>query len=254
MIAVLSPSKDLDFSTSHLSIPSTQPRLLPQSLELVDVMKKKSPMQLKKLMGISDKLATENSARYLQFQVNNQEPLARPAIFSFSGDVYRGLQANTLDHHALDYCNRHVRILSGLYGLLRPFDRMQAYRLEMGTVIKIGKAKNLYAFWHPHLSKLLKEDLDLIHAKCLINLASQEYFEAIDPEIIGVPIINIHFREKKNEKWTFLSFNAKKARGLMVRFMADNACTKPQQLQSFDLENYVFNAELSTALDWFFTR
>lgn len=254
MIAVISPSKDLDFKTSYPEIPESLPECMEHTLPLVELMQKKSANQLKKLMDISDKLASENVQRYKDFDPAFGVHRSQPAIFAFAGDVYRGLDARSMDLRTLEYCNAHVRILSGLYGLLKPFDRIQAYRLEMGISLKVGKCKNLSNYWKPVLGKLLNRDLKETKSKYLINLASQEYFDAVHLPDIELPVISVHFREKRNGKWTFLSFNAKKARGLMVRFMADQNCQTSNDLKAFDLEQYAFNKSLSSENDWYFTR
>ncbi|MBK9107315.1 MAG: peroxide stress protein YaaA [Saprospiraceae bacterium] len=254
MLIVISPSKDLDFKKEIPTVSVTQPRFLSQTHAVVEVMKKKSARQLKNLMDISDKLAAENVDRYLKFEIQHQVSNARPAIFAFSGDVYRGLDAYSLGEQEINYCHQHLRILSGLYGLLRPLDLIQPYRLEMGIGLKIGKFKNLYQFWKGIIGKQLQNDLEKSGYNYLINLASQEYFQAIHLPDLKYPVINIHFREERNGKLSFVSFNAKKARGLMARYLADQHCTNALQIKEFNLENYGYNEKLSDEFDWFFTR
>lgn len=254
MLVVLSPSKDLDFKKEIPPIQGSEPRFLEQTHALVDVMRKKSALQLKRLMDISDKLAAENVNRYLQFEVTKPLSLSRPALFAFSGDVYRGLDASSLDEHGIRYCEQHVRILSGLYGILRPLDLIQPYRLEMGVALKVGKFSNLYGFWKGIIGKQLKEDLEKSGYSHLINLASQEYFEAIHMPDLKFPVIHIHFREMRNGKLSFLSFNAKRARGMMTRFLADQQASNPAQIKEFNLDNYTFNKKISGDFNWYFTR
>lgn len=254
MIAVLSPSKDLDFK-KELSFTSDRlPYFKEQIGTIVQQMKKKRPNALMKLMDISEKLAIENANRYAAFDVEFKNAQARPALFAFSGDVYRGLDSYSLNKKQIEYCDRHLRILSGLYGMLRPLDLMQAYRLEMGLPLKIGRKKNLYEFWKKPLTGLLNEELKNSKSSHLINLASQEYFSAIDQNDLAVPVIHIHFREFKNNRLSFLSYNAKKARGLMARYMALSNCLNTESLKGFNLEQYSFEEKLSNEAEWYFVR
>lgn len=254
MIAVLSPSKDLDFKKE---IPFTSDRLpyfRDEISTIVQVMKKKSPNALMKLMDISEKLAIENVNRYAAFDVEFKNAEVRPAVFAFSGDVYRGLDSYSLHKKQIDYCDRHLRILSGLYGMLQPLDLMQAYRLEMGLPLKVARKKNLYEFWKKPLTGFLNETIKNSKSTHLINLASQEYFSAIEAKDLSVPVINIHFREFRNNRLSFLSYNAKRARGLMARYMALNNCLEADSLKGFNLEQYSFDGKLSNDTEWFFVR
>ncbi|MBK6545667.1 MAG: peroxide stress protein YaaA [Saprospiraceae bacterium] len=254
MIAIISPSKDLNFKTP-VPHPSLElPRLLDSSTQLIDELKKKSVKKLMHLMDISEKLANENSIRYHNFSNTFTLENSRPSIYAFAGEVYRGIDAYNLNDGQLKYCQNHVRILSGLYGLLRPLDLIQAYRLEMGVPLTIQRKKNLYKFWGSRITELLNQDLAATKSDFLINLASKEYFEVIDPKLIQVPIQNIHFREYKNEKLMFVSFTAKKARGLMVRYMALENCKNLDDLKGFNLEGYHFETKLSNETDWYFIR
>ncbi len=254
MIAVISPSKDLNYK-SVVPFPSTDlPRLFDQSKRILEVIRKKKVKDLMKLMDISTKLAEENVNRYQNFSEEFTNENSRPAIFAFDGDVYRGLDSYSLNQSQIQYCQNHLRILSGLYGLLRPFDLVQAYRLEMGIPLKVQKSKNLYTFWGSTITDLLQSDILESNSKYLINLASKEYFEAIQLDRIKVPVINIHFREYKKNGLSFVSYTAKKARGLMAKFMVLENLNSAEQLKSFNLDNYHFESELSSANDLFFIR
>lgn len=255
MLAIVSPSKDLDFKSSGYTESNDIPRLWNQSLELVHLMKTKSKPSLKKLMTISDKLAEENINRYKNMSSDFTDANSKPALFAFSGDVYRGIDCNTLDNAHINYLQQNLRILSGLYGLLRPLDRIQAYRLEMGLALKISsKTKNLYQFWTQSVTELLQQDLLENKHSHLINLASDEYFQSIDQKKIKIPIIHVHFRELRNGKLSFLSYNAKKARGLMVRYMAINKVGSLDSLLKFNLENYFYDPSQSDESKLFFIR
>lgn len=254
MIAVVSPSKDLNYKSVVPLSSKDLPRLFDQSKRILEVIKKKKVKDLMNLMDISAKLAEENVNRYHNFSEEFTNQNSRPAIFAFYGDVYRGLESYTLNEIQLQYCQNHLRILSGLYGLLKPFDLMQAYRLEMGIPLKVNRRKNLYEFWGTSITDLLQEDLEQTQSNHLINLASQEYFGVLQSERIKVPIINIHFREFKQNGLTFVSYTAKKARGLMVRYMALKNLQVAEGLKNFNLDNYHFQPDLSSDTDWFFIR
>lgn len=254
MLIVLSPSKDLDYKREYPQIQHSLPEFAEQTQILVELMQKKSVAQLKKLMDISEKLAMDNQKRYRDFEFGSLPSSGRPALFAFSGDVYRGLDAYSLDENGIRYCNRHVRILSGLYGMLKPLDIIQPYRLEMGTDLRIGKSRNLYHFWKNILGNKIREEMERSDFKFLLNLASQEYFEAIDLAALKFPVVNIHFREMRNGKLSFLSFFAKKARGLMTRYAADVNCEDISQIKDFNLERYTFDQKLSSKTDWYFIR
>lgn len=254
MIAVISPSKDLNYK-SPIPIQSNDlPRLFECSSVILQQIKKKKVKDLMKLMDISEKLAEKNVKRYQSFSEEFTNENSRPAIFAFSGDVYRGLEANSLNKSQLNYCQKHLRILSGLYGLLKPFDLIQAYRLEMGLPLKINKHKNLYFFWGTKITDLLQNDIEESKSKHLINLASKEYFEAIDINQLKIPVINIHFREHKKNGLSFVSYTAKKARGMMAKFMAVDKLSNAEDLKSFKMDNYSFDSGLSSSGDWFFIK
>ncbi len=254
MLALLSPSKDLDFKNPLPFVGTQLPRLLSETGQLIEVLRKKSPRDLMKLMDISEKLAAENVQRYHQYSETFDSTNARPAMYAFSGDVYRGLDVHSLNKKQVEYCEKHIRILSGLYGILRPMDLIQAYRLEMGTSLRIGKSKDLYQFWRQKITDQLQADLLQTNSKYLINLASQEYVQVLDFSIISVPVLHIHFREYRDNKLRFLSFNAKRARGLMARYMAISSCKKADDLKAFNLDKYGFDPDLSDATHWYFIR
>lgn len=255
LLAIISPSKDLDFKTSLNKNKIQIPRLWNRSLELVEFLKIKKPPYLKKLMDISDKLANENKLRYDEMSKEFTTQNSKPAIFAFSGDVFRGINVLDLAEESLQYMNTNLRILSGLYGLLKPTDSIQPYRLEMGLALKLNpKTKNLYEFWGHTITDLLNEDLINNKSSHLIHLASEEYFSAIQVEKIKVPIIQIHFREMRNGKLSFFSFNAKKARGLMIRYMAEQNVKNPESLKKFNTENYQFDKSLSNNSEFYFVR
>ncbi|MEO6190108.1 MAG: peroxide stress protein YaaA [Saprospiraceae bacterium] len=254
MIFIISPSKDLDFKNPSPLISNDYSRLWNKSLDLLKVMKSKKPKDLKKLMSISDKLAEENVLRYQKMGDECNMENSKPAIYAFNGDVYIGLKALNFDQSEIDYCQKNLRILSGFYGLLRPLDLIQPYRLEMGIALKVNKAKNIYQFWGLDITKLLIQDIEYGESKYLINLASKEYFKSILCDSIQIPIIDIHFREMRNGKLIFVSYNAKKARGLMVHFAAKNKVKNLEELCIFNLENYSFDPKLSNSKELFFVR
>ncbi|MBK7880998.1 MAG: peroxide stress protein YaaA [Saprospiraceae bacterium] len=254
MIILVSPSKDLDYKNNVDRDSIEIPRLWEKSWPIIDQLRKYKPKKLGALMDISAKLAEENYQRNQAFSPDFNKENSRPAIFAFSGDVYRGLDVKSLDHASFDYCSDHLRILSGLYGVLRPMDLVQPYRLEMGTALKVGRKKNLYQYWGREIADLIQADIEAQSAKYLINLASQEYFEAVQLNDIKVPVIDIHFREFKNGKMQFVSFNAKKARGLMVRYMAQNKCADLECIKGFDLESYTFEEKMSEGNSLYFIR
>jgi len=205
-------------------------------------------------MKISKDLAVLNKQRYIDYDNDAFETRGKEAVLAFNGGVYQGLDANSLAENAFDYTQDHVRILSGLYGLVRPLDKIQEYRLEMGTQLPIRRKKNLYGFWGEKITDLLNDDLEEINAQTVINLASQEYFHAIKTDKVKGNIIHINFKEMHNGTMKFISFNAKKARGLMTRYAIDHSILDPEQLKGFDTEDYSFNAELSSEYEWMFTR
>lgn len=247
MIAILSPAKTLDFETPAPETPvPTQPQYLGQSGKLIGVLQKRSVKQLGELMGISENLAGLNRQRFLDWSLPFTQDNAKPAVLAFKGDVYLGLQAETLDTKQLDYAQGHLRILSGLYGLLRPMDLIQPYRLEMGTGLKVGHKKNLYEFWGDELRKRLVGELEADSSPVLVNLASNEYSDAAKLKKFPNRVISPVFHDEKNGKYKMISFFAKKARGLMARYLIQNEISDPAGLLAFDLEGYAYYEDAST--------
>ena len=247
MIAILSPAKTLDFETPiPEGLEPTVPQFLDQSSQLVEILRTKSPEDLSELMGISEKLSTLNHQRFQDWQTPFTPANAKSAILAFKGDVYVGLQAETFTLEQLRYSQDHLRILSGLHGILRPLDLIQAYRLEMGTDLQNPKGKNLYKFWGEQLTEQLLQDLDKDPNPALINLASNEYSSVLQLKSFPHPIISPVFHDEKNGKYKIISFFAKKARGLMARYLLENEITTTEDLQGFNLEGYSYHPESST--------
>lgn len=241
MKIVLSPAKSLDFESKLPISKFTKPVFLNEAEKLIGVLEKKSKSQLKDLMGISDNLAELNYKRYKDFKVPFTEKNARPAIYGFSGDVYVGLDAYTLPKENISILQDTVRILSGLYGVLKPLDLMQPYRLEMGTDLKVNRKKNLYEFWGDKITEALKEELK--KDELFVNLASKEYFKAVNENKLKVPIISPEFKDYKNGKLKIISFYAKKARGSMARYMVENEVNSYEGILKFNIDGYTFSEE-----------
>jgi cytoplasmic iron level regulating protein YaaA (DUF328/UPF0246 family) len=254
MLAVVSPAKNLDYESNLPSLDVTQPRLLDNAEELVKVCRQLSPQQLGSLMKISDKLAGLNAARFEQWQRPFNEENARPAMFAFNGDVYTGLDAASLNSEAINTAQQQLRILSGLYGVLRPLDLMQPYRLEMGTKLDNPKGKNLYEYWGDTITELLNEDLAKLGSSTLVNLASNEYFSAVKPKALNADIITPVFKDEKNGQYKVISFYAKKARGLMARFIVNQKPKSVSDLKEFDASGYRFNEAMSSDKQLVFCR
>ncbi len=244
MIILLSPAKTLDLNpVEHPT--ATQPRLLKDSETLVGVLKKKKAGDLKKLMKVSDNIATLNVERFKSFTTPFTTENAKPAILAFKGDVYTGLAADTFNKSELNFSQKHVRILSGLYGLLKPLDLMQPYRLEMGTKLKTGKLKNLYEFWDDRITDLLNEDFKKSKSKVFLNLASQEYMKSVQKDRLTGPLVNIHFKENRDGKLKVIAFNAKKARGAMTNLIVKNKIKSVNGLYGLEVNGYVYDESLS---------
>ena len=241
MKIVISPAKSLEMERDFPPARVTEPRFLKQAERLNKLLSKKSPRTLSKLMHISADLAELNWQRNQDFKLPFSEENARPAIYTFDGDVYQGLDAFSLSPGARARMQDDLRILSGLYGMLRPFDLMQPYRLEMGTSLKVGSNKNLYEFWKQDLTKALNEEME--EGELLVNLASQEYFSALDAKHLKANIITPVFKDWNNNKLRVISFFAKKARGSMVRFILESGARTPEDLLKFDFEGYQFSKE-----------
>jgi cytoplasmic iron level regulating protein YaaA (DUF328/UPF0246 family) len=252
MLIVLSPAKALDFTAPPLKAPVSAPQFAEHTAELAKVTRKLRVIDLKKMMALSDDLAKLNRERFQAFDPASEEGLQ--AAFAFNGDVYQGLKARELDKRALAWAQDHVRILSGLYGVLRPLDAIQPYRLEMGVRIKTKRGQSLYDYWGPNLSLALNEAGAGQKDKTLINCASQEYFGAVDREALKLPVISCRFLEEKDGEARILSFFAKRARGLMARFAIDNRIDRAADLRAFDRDGYRFVAGQSSDTEFTFAR
>jgi cytoplasmic iron level regulating protein YaaA (DUF328/UPF0246 family) len=258
MLIVLSPAKSLDLETPVTTDIHSQPEFLGPAAQLMARLRQFSPQQLASLMGISDALATLNVGRYASWS-EDADPgagsgMARQAVMAFNGDVYEALDARSLTAGELAYAQAHLRILSGLYGVLRPLDLMQPHRLEMGTRLANARGKDLYAYWGDAITDALKQAAQEQGARVLVNLASEEYFKSVRPARLALPVIAPVFQDWKNGKYKIISFYAKRARGLMARYAAQNALTDPQQLKSFDSAGYAFAAQDSDQHNWVFRR
>jgi cytoplasmic iron level regulating protein YaaA (DUF328/UPF0246 family) len=255
MLAIISPAKTLDFTSKLTTRKHTEPAFVADSQALIENLRSFAPHEVSSLMRISDNLGDLNYQRYRDWQPNfSDRKAARPAVLAFKGDVYIGLQAATLGERDLTWAQKHVRILSGLHGLLRPLDRIRPYRLEMGTKLKTERGNNLYDYWGCKVTHSLNEAIAEQKQKVLINLASKEYFAVLQPTDIDARIINVGFKELRGGQYRFLSFFAKKARGLMTRYMIENRISTLKALRGFDLDGYTFNASLSQGDNWVFTR
>jgi cytoplasmic iron level regulating protein YaaA (DUF328/UPF0246 family) len=252
MLMVISPAKTLDFDTPPTISVSTQCDFLNQSAELIRVLKPMGLRQVAELMDLSDKLAALNVARFGAWKRPFTAANAKQAVLAFDGDVYDGLAAKTMNKTQLGRAQKCLRILSGLYGLLRPLDLIQPYRLEMGTALTNPKGKDLYSFWGDRIGKALNAELQGHRAKVLINLASDEYFKSV--QALSFPVVTPVFQEKKAGAYKIISFNAKRARGLMARFAIDQGIDRPEGLKDFDLEDYRFDVKASTAEKLMFRR
>ncbi|WP_298153259.1 peroxide stress protein YaaA [Flavobacterium sp.] len=252
MKIVISPAKSLDFESPLPTERHTKPAFLKQSRLVHSVIKKKKPAELSELMDISDKLAELNWQRNKKWKTPFTPDNARPAMYAFDGDVYQGLDAYNLPLDKIDALQDTLRILSGLYGLLKPLDLMQPYRLEMGTHLPVGENKNLYEFWKADLTKALNKELK--KGELFINLASQEYFGAVDVKALKVPVVTPDFMDFKDGKLKTISFFAKKARGMMVRYIIDTDAKTIDDLKGFNYDGYAFDANLSKGNHLVFTR
>jgi len=253
MIAVLSPAKSLDFE-HKVSFDHTLPKFHKEALQLVDVLQEKSEKDVQNLMSISEKLASLNVERYHNFTKKKDPKHAKQALFAFQGDVYQGLDAGTLNEKGVEFAQEHIRILSGLYGVLKPLDLIQPYRLEMGTQLRVNGDKNLYSFWSDKIAKQLNKDIKAQGDKILLNLASQEYFKSVNLDNLKAKVIDVEFKDHKNGQYKIISFYAKKARGLMSRFMIDNEITNVEDLKGFDYEGYWYDDKDSTETKLAFKR
>ncbi len=238
MLFLLSPAKALDYETPPVTQTFTQPLFVPQAAELIEVLRDKSPQDIAELMDLSDQLAGLNVARYQAWRPEFDTHNAKQAVLAFNGDVYEGLEAKSLDEAALGWLQQHVCILSGLYGVLRPLDLMQPYRLEMGTRLVTAKGKNLYQFWGAQIAQYLNERALAEVSPVVVNLASEEYFKSVDRKTLKPAVVSCVFEEFKGGKYKVISFMAKRARGLMVRYAVQNRLEAVDDLRGFDLEGY----------------
>jgi cytoplasmic iron level regulating protein YaaA (DUF328/UPF0246 family) len=245
MLFLLSPAKSLDFETPPQVDTYTQPLFVKQSSQLIKVLKEKTPAQVSELMSLSDSLAGLNVARYQAWSPKFTEKNARQAVLAFNGDVYGGLDARSLQPKELNWAQDHVCILSGLYGVLRPLDLMQPYRLEMGTRLGTARGSNLYEFWGAQIANYLNERAAADTSPVIVNLASEEYFKAVDRKALKVRVVSCVFEEFKGGKYKIISFNAKRARGLMARYAIEKRLATVRKLQGFDAEGYRFDASVS---------
>lgn len=254
MIFIISPAKTLDFEANTPNITPSTPALLSESELLIKRAQNYSPTDLMQLMEISPALAELNYQRFQNWRTPFTAENARPAILAFKGDVYEGLAASTFSDDDFNYAQQHLRILSGLYGVLRPLDLMQAYRLEMGRKIDTTRGKNLYQFWGELITEQLNQQLQSLQSDLVINLASQEYWKAVKPKQLKAQVITVEFRDQKNGQYKMLGVYAKRARGLLSRYAITEKISQPSQLKAFNCEGYQYNNELSSQSNWVFTR
>ena len=254
MLFILSPAKSLDYESPLSGQAHTSPLFVKQSKALIEVLRDYSPLQIAQLMDLSDTLSGLNVARYQAWSARATEKNARQALLAFNGDVYDGLQARTLDADALAWAQDHVCILSGLYGVLRPLDLMQPYRLEMGTALPTAQGKNLYEFWGAQISDYLNTRLRADASPVVVNLASQEYFKSVQPQVLKAPVIECVFQENRGGQYKIISFSAKRARGMMARFAIDQRLNHPEQLRAFDADGYAWSAAASSPQRLVFRR
>ncbi len=254
MLIVISPAKTLDYETPAKTKTFTLPDYLDDSAELIHRMREFSALDIAELMHVSSKIAELNFDRFEAWNKNFTEKNAKQAVLAFKGDVYTGLDAESFSARDFKFAQSHLRILSGLYGLLRPLDLMQPYRLEMGSKLSNERGKNLYEFWGNTLTDGLNAQLKKIKSEHLINLASNEYFKAVKPKQINGEVITPAFKEYKNGDYKMIGFYAKKARGMLSRYIIQNQLSDIEDIKSFDVEGYKFNKSLSKGNNWVFTR
>ena len=253
MLMIISPAKTLDYESPLATREYTQPKFLDEARELIDQLKELEPHQVSNLMSISDKLGQLNAQRFREWHTPFDLENARQAVLAFKGDVYTGLDAENFTEEDFGFAQKHLRILSGLYGLLRPLDLMQPYRLEMGTKFENRRGKDLYAFWGDTITNTLSNELKE-DDQVLVNLASNEYFKSVKPSKLDARVVTPQFKDRKNGQYKIISFYAKKARGLMCRYAIQNRISDVEDLKGFDLEGYGFSAEHSEGDQWVFLR
>ncbi len=254
MLFLLSPAKSLDYDSPIADAPHTRPQFVHQSEALIEVLREKSPQEIASLMSLSDKLAALNVARYQAWSPRFSARNSRQAVLAFAGDVYDGLAARSLGVADLEWAQQHLAILSGLYGVLRPLDWMQPYRLEMGTALNVGEHANLYQYWGPRIAEHLNRQIAADKTPVVVNLASQEYFKAVDRKRLKARVIECAFEDYKGGQYKTISFFAKKARGLMARYAITHRMSTPRQLEGFNLDGYRFDGAASDAEKLVFRR
>ncbi len=254
MIVVISPAKTLDFENPAVTETFSQPDFLAKSTKLIDQLRQLDPAKVSALMNISDKLGSLNFGRFQDWQTPFTQANAKQAVLAFKGDVYTGLDADTLSEADLQYAQQHLRILSGLYGLLRPLDLIQPYRLEMGTPFANNDGKNLYEFWGSSITDAMNDVLATEDSPILVNLASNEYFKSLQPQAVKAKIVTPVFKDFKGDKYKIISFFAKKARGLMTRYIIENRIEQADQIKAFDVEGYQYAESMSNDKEWVFIR
>lgn len=254
MLTLLSPAKTLDYETPIPALDQTKPPLLKDSATLAGVMKTKSVAELKTMMKISDALAELNAERFKSWQLSHTPKTARQAFYAFRGDVYLGLDAPTLSKRDVQFAQKSVRILSGLYGVIRPLDLIRPYRLEMGRALETKRGQTLYDYWRTPVTETIANELASHKQPVIVNLASNEYFKVVDKKRLPAPIIQPVFKEKTANGYQLISFFAKKARGMMARYIIKHRIDQVEKLKSFDDEGYLFNEDLSSESQWVFTR
>ncbi len=254
MLIVISPAKTLDYSTPPATKKFTLPDYLDDSQELINRVRNYSTLDISEIMAVSTKIAELNFERFKDWHMPFTAENARQAALAFKGDVYTGLNAETLSASDFTFAQKHLRILSGLYGLLRPLDLMQAYRLEMGRKIETDRGKNLYEFWGDTVTEGLNKQFKKTGSSHLINLASNEYFKSVKPKLLNADIITPAFKDFKNGEYKMMGVYAKKARGMLSRYIIENKLTDIDDIKSFDLDGYAFNKKLTDGNTWVFTR
>ena len=245
MLFLLSPAKSLDYETPTGDLPHTRPLFTEQSVELIKVLKEKSPREIAELMSLSDSLAALNVARYQAWSPRFTARNSKQAVLAFNGDVYDGLAAKTLNPDDLEWAQQHICILSGLHGVLRPMDWIQPYRLEMGTSLEVGDARNLYQFWGTRVAEYLNRRAAADKTSVVVNLASQEYSKVVDRRVLKARVIDCVFEELRGSSYKIISFSAKRARGLMARYAIARKADTPRKLEAFNLDGYAFDAAVS---------
>lgn len=254
MLILISPAKSLNFASKEYKIEPTQAQFRRRAKELADIMKNFNADELQNLMGISEDLAVTNVKRFNTFKKIHNTKNSKAAIYAFNGDVYRGLDVESLNKADISYAQDHLRILSGLYGRLKPMDLIQEYRLEMGSRPKRNGLENLYKYWDNDVTKQINKDLKKIGSKTILNLASKEYFSVLKPKLLKAEIINVNFREFKNGELKFISYTAKVARGLMANYVIKNKIDSVEGLKGFNADNYYYDDKLSSNDNLFFVR